>query len=69
MQVQNAGEMSRRQEAVNNTIATQRLEGYEIDGTTLDEMQRYARGEASVTELITTLQQRLERGEFGQRKL
>lgn len=57
-------EQRARQRAVANAIGTTRLEGLEIDAVTLADMQRYARGEIDVEDVLRHIRERLAAGDF-----
>lgn len=53
-----------RQQAVSNAIATVRLEGLDVDETTVADLERFARGEIGTDEVLRHLRQRIAAGEF-----
>jgi Antitoxin VbhA len=53
-----------RQQALANAIATVRLEGIEVDATTLADMERFVRGEMTIADVLQHLRQRVAAGEF-----
>lgn len=56
--------LARRRVALDNTIATQRLEGSEPDTQTVADLERVVRGEIEVVDVIARLRQRISAGEF-----
>lgn len=57
-------EVTERREAVANAVATQRLEGLELDTLSLAELDRYARGEIEISDLLQFARKRVAAGEF-----
>lgn len=57
-------ELEARRAAVANAVATQRLEGLELDAVTLDELERVARGELATADVLRHLRDRVAAGEF-----
>lgn len=57
-------ELAARRAALDNAIATQRLEGLEPDAQTITDLERVVRGEIEVVDVITRLRQRIAAGEF-----
>lgn len=57
-------EIAARREAVANAVATQRLEGLEPDPQTIAELERAARGEIEVADVLARLRERVAAGEF-----
>lgn len=55
---------NREIEAVANAVATQQLEGLDIDPQTQADMDRYARGEIELTDALARRRQRAVAGEF-----
>lgn len=53
-----------RQQALANAIASVRLEGLDIDPTTLADMECYVRGEMTIDDVLRHLRQRVVAGEF-----
>ncbi len=53
-----------RLKALNNALASQSLEGLEVDAVTVTDLQAWVRGELTIDEIITRLHQRIEAGEF-----
>ncbi|WP_224020463.1 antitoxin VbhA family protein [Burkholderia vietnamiensis] len=56
-----------RRQAVENAIATQRLEGLEVDEQTCVELARVAAGEIELVDVIASLRSRVAAGEFRRR--
>ncbi|MBU9348632.1 hypothetical protein KTE11_28450 [Burkholderia multivorans] len=50
--------------AVENAIATQRLEGLELDPRTIAELEQVAAGELDVSEVLRRVHERIKAGEF-----
>jgi cytochrome P450 len=57
-------EIRERREAVANAVATNRLEGLEPDPATIAELERVARGEIDVADVLRDLKARVAAGEF-----
>jgi len=57
-------ELTERHAALDNAIATQRLEGLEPDAQTIADLERVVRGEIEVGDVIARLRQRITAGEF-----
>ncbi|SHI12481.1 antitoxin VbhA family protein [Pollutimonas bauzanensis] len=57
-------ELKRRHRAVTDAIASQRLEGLEVDSQTISELERAADGELSVEEVLRSVKARIQAGEF-----
>jgi hypothetical protein len=53
-----------RQRAVDNAVASQRLEGLEVDAETIADMHRIADGDATVDEVINKIKMRVASGDF-----
>lgn len=53
-----------RLKALNNALASQSLEGLEVDAVAVIDLQAWVRGELTIDEIITRLHQRIEAGEF-----
>lgn len=60
----NEQELAARRAALDNAIATQRLEGLEPDAQTIADLERVVRGEIEVVDVIKRLRQRIAAGEF-----
>lgn len=60
----NEKEIAARRAALNNAVATQRLEGLEPDTQTIADLERVVRGEINVADVIARLRQRIAAGEF-----
>lgn len=57
-----------RRQAVSNAIASQRLEGLEPEGMAVEDLQRFARGECEIGDVLSNFKARIARGEvFGKR--
>lgn len=57
-------EIAARRAAVANAVATQRLEGLEPDPATIADLERAARGEIEVSDVLARLRQRIAAGDF-----
>lgn len=57
-------ELAARRAALDNAIATQRLEGLEPDAQTIADLERVVRGDIEVGDVIARLRQRIAAGEF-----
>ncbi|MEX3614430.1 MAG: antitoxin VbhA family protein [Burkholderia gladioli] len=57
-------ELAERKQAVANAIATQRLEGLEIDPQTLADLDRVVRGELKPADVLRHLHERVAAGDF-----
>ena len=57
-------ELAKRNLALENAIASQRLEGLEPDTQTIEDLNCVVRGEFSVEESIRRVKERIARGEF-----
>lgn len=57
-------ELKERHRAVDNAVASQRLEGLEPDSKTIAELQRVADGTLSISDLLNTLRSRISAGDF-----
>lgn len=57
-------EQKERQRAVDNAVASQRLEGLEVDSETIADMRRIADGDATVNEVIDKIKKRVASGDF-----
>jgi hypothetical protein len=57
-------ESAKRKLALENAIASQRLEGLEPDDQTIEDLNCVVRGEFSVEESIRRVKERIARGEF-----
>lgn len=57
-------ELAERREAVANAIATQRLEGLEVDAQTLADLDRVLRGELDLADVLRHLRERVAAGGF-----
>ena len=57
-------EIKERYEAVANAIATQHLEGLTVDAQTVLDLDKAARGELTVSDLIVRAHQRIAAGDF-----
>jgi hypothetical protein len=53
-----------RHQAVVNAVASQRLEGLEVDAETVADMHRIADGEATTDQVVEKVKQRYAAGEF-----
>ncbi|ANN65960.1 antitoxin VbhA family protein [Bordetella bronchialis] len=54
-----------RHRAVENAVASQRLEGLEVDAETIADMHRIADGEVTTEEIVEKVKRRILAGEFG----
>ncbi|MDQ8031346.1 antitoxin VbhA family protein [Bordetella genomosp. 1] len=63
----NATTIRRRQLAIENAVATQRLEGLEPDVQAIAELRRAAQGELEVADVLQNLRHRISRGEFDEK--
>jgi hypothetical protein len=57
-------ELLHRRQALVNAIASVRLEGLDIDATTLADMERVVRGEMTTDDVLQRLRQRVAAGDF-----
>jgi hypothetical protein len=57
-------EIRKNHAAIENAVASQRLEGLEPDPSTVAELERAARGEISVNDVLVNLHRRVAAGEF-----
>jgi hypothetical protein len=57
-------EIAERREIIQDAIAMQRLEGLEPDPQTMAELDRAARGEIEIADVLNTLRRRIAAGEF-----
>ena len=57
-------ELAKRNLALENAIASQRLEGLEPDPQTIEDMQCVVRGEFDVEESLRRLKERIHLGQF-----
>jgi hypothetical protein len=57
-------ELAFRLDAINNAVASQRLEGLEADPQAIAELKRAAAGELSVADVIDNVMSRFAAGEF-----
>lgn len=57
-------EIKRNLRAVANVIASQRLEGLEVDSKTKEALEQTARGEMSIEQLLQSAKARIAAGEF-----
>lgn len=55
---------SLRQDAVANALANQRLEGLEPDAKVVLDLQRFARGEGDLNEVLNNFKARIASGEL-----
>lgn len=60
----NEDEKLARLKALSNALASQSLEGLEVDAVVITDLQAWARGELTIDEIVTRLNQRIESGEF-----
>lgn len=60
----NEDEKLTRLKALSNALASQSLEGLEVDAVVIADLQAWARGELTIDEIVTRLNQRIEAGEF-----
>jgi hypothetical protein len=57
-------EQMKRQKAMENALANQRLEGLEPDPQTIADSERWTRGEITIEEMIAIYIDRVRRGEI-----
>lgn len=57
-------ELKMRYQAVDYAIATQRLEGLELDSQTVEDLRCEARGEMTMDEIRANLFKKIKKGEF-----
>ncbi|MGZ4023289.1 MAG: antitoxin VbhA family protein [Flavisolibacter sp.] len=57
-------EIARRELALENAIASQRLEGLEPDAQTLEDLKAVVRGEFGIEESIRRVKERVSLGQF-----
>ena len=57
-------ELAKRNLALENAIASQRLEGLEPDPQTIEDLQCVVRGEFGIEESIRRVKERIARGQF-----
>ncbi|CAM2164645.1 Antitoxin VbhA [Burkholderia latens] len=57
-------EIAERRAAVENAVATQRLEGLEPDPRTIAELEQVATGKLNVADVLRSLRERVASGEF-----
>jgi hypothetical protein len=57
-------ELAKRNLALENAIASQRLEGLELDPQTIEDMQRVVRGEFGIEESLRRVKERIALGQF-----
>lgn len=57
-------ELAKRNMAVENAIASHRLEGLEIDAQTLKDLESFARGEFGIEESLRRVKERITLGQF-----
>lgn len=57
-------ELAKRNLALENAIASQRLEGLEPDTQTIEDLKCVVRGEFGIEESIRCVKERIARGEF-----
>lgn len=60
--------ISLRQAAVANALANQRLEGLEPDANVVLDLQRFARGECDINEVLNKFKTRIASGELIQKR-
>lgn len=52
-----------RLDAVAEAVASQRLEGLDVDAVTIGDLERAARGEIEVADVLDGIRERISRGE------
>lgn len=53
-----------RLRALNNALASQSLEGLEVDAVAITDLQAWVRGELTIDEVVTRLNKRINAGEL-----
>lgn len=53
-----------RLRALNNALASQSLEGLEVDAVAITDLQAWVRGELTIDEVVTRLNKRINAGEI-----
>jgi len=59
-----AFQLKERHRAVSSAVATQRLEGLNVDPQTVADMHRIADGQATAAQVVEKIKQRVAAGEF-----